>query len=134
MFTRYLIRADATERVQLGYARGLNSRSFLDAAPRTAQDRMLVRIAARGPFMTGLADAWARFFAPAGDLRRRLTLLLAILESTSPGEAAFEPPAGGRVRAIVGVLGAAAGFAVRLLLAFLVIAPRHALLRLRASA
>jgi hypothetical protein len=109
------------------YARGIASRAFLDGPRVTRLDRVLVTFAVRGPFRAGLADAYGRFLAPAGQLRRRLVLLMAVLESTSPGFHAFEPPAAGRVAAFAGVMADAAGFAFRLLLALPVVGGLHVL-------
>jgi hypothetical protein len=47
-------------------------------------DRFLLRFANAGPVCTKLADSYARLFAPASTLRKKLILLLAILESSSP--------------------------------------------------
>ncbi len=48
-------------------------------------DRILLRFATAGPNFTRLADSYARVFAPASTLRKKLILLLAILESTALG-------------------------------------------------
>jgi hypothetical protein len=47
-------------------------------------DRFLLRFATTGSVFTKLADSYARLFAPASIFRRKLILLLAILESSSP--------------------------------------------------
>jgi len=49
-----------------------------------AFDRALVALARRGTFLARLADAHARVFAPGGLLRRKLVLVLALLECSAP--------------------------------------------------
>jgi hypothetical protein len=47
-------------------------------------DDLLVRVAAERPALTKLADSYARIFTPTGLLRKKLVLLLAILETSGP--------------------------------------------------
>ena len=47
-------------------------------------DRTLLRVACYGGPITPMADAYARWFRPTGALRRRLTILCALLESSPP--------------------------------------------------
>jgi hypothetical protein len=49
-----------------------------------AFDRTLLTVARRHPAAARLADAYARVALPAGPLRKKLVLLLAILESCAP--------------------------------------------------
>lgn len=84
------------------YLSGLNSnpyvvQKYLDAHERVIRyhpvsrfDRVLLRFATAGPYFTRLADSYARAFAPASTLRKKLILLLAILESTPLGGRFFE--------------------------------------------
>ena len=51
-------------------------------------DQLLVRFAAMAPSFTRMADSYSRFFAPRSTLRKKLILLVAILE-TSPWGSAF---------------------------------------------
>jgi hypothetical protein len=125
IFTRYLAGIRADDTVIDAYARGLESAAFRDGPAQTRRDAMLLDMARRNSFAAGLADAWARFFAPAGQLRRRLVLLMAILESTTPGFEAFEPPPAGRVRAFAGLALTGFAFLFRLAIATLVIGPMH---------
>lgn len=89
-----------------------------------AFDRWLVRAARGGPRRARWVDGWAVVFARAGLLRRKLVLLLAILETSSRGPELDRPDAGG------GAVGFALGmgargvlFALRLALASLVLFP-----------
>jgi hypothetical protein len=121
-FTAHVAGIEPDELVVLSYARGLASGAFAKGAGTSALDRVLLSLARRGPFAAGLADAWARCFAPASQLRRRLVLLVAILESTPPAFHAFEPATHGRVVAFVALLAAGLGFIARLILAVPVVA------------
>ncbi len=64
---------------------------YLDAHQKVASytasahfDRFLLRFATTGFVFTKLADSYACLLAPASTLRKKLILLLAILESSSP--------------------------------------------------
>ncbi len=76
-FTRYLTGREATPYVIEKY-RQLHAGIALGSADEL--DRKLVEVAARGPWRSQLADAFARRFRPFGPLRRKLALLLAVLE------------------------------------------------------
>ena len=84
-----------------------------------------VAFARRSVFAAGLADAWTRVFRPTSLLRRKLTLLVAVLECRPETAAAFE--AGDRRQSLLAVVALAAprglGFVLRLALATLVIGP-----------
>ena len=54
------------------------------AEPEDAFDRFLTRTAARGPFLARAADTYASRFLKYGSLRKKLVLVLALLEC-SPG-------------------------------------------------
>jgi hypothetical protein len=64
-------------------------------APKDAFDAFLLRFALRHPVCTRLADAYVRVFRPGCALRRKLILLLAILESCSPSYRVIDMPVGG---------------------------------------
>lgn len=82
VFARYLTGADPSPYVLACYARGLAAASA--GAPGDRLDAALLAGARRGPWAARSADAYARFVRPFGPLRRRLVLLLAVLE-TAPG-------------------------------------------------
>ena len=88
IFTAALIGGDATPYVVRQYARGHVS---LPLAPIQGFDATLIAVARAGPALTRMADAYARLFVRRSILRRKLTLLLAILESAAPSEAQFAP-------------------------------------------
>ena len=55
-------------------------------------DRTLLRAACFGGAITPMADAYARCFRPTGALRRRLTILCALVESSPPYHIALGAP------------------------------------------
>jgi hypothetical protein len=95
---RYLAGREPDEYVLESYRRLLPS---AEAAVGVAPvDRLLAATASRGRALARMADVYARFFRPTGPLRRRVTLLLAILEN-APGF--FEPVSGPTIGSPVGV-------------------------------
>jgi hypothetical protein len=73
-------------------------------------DDVLTAVARRGPAFARLADAWAGVLARNGTLRRKLVLLLAILESTGETSSKVDTPDRGTS------LGFVAGLAGRVML------------------
>ncbi|NIM01437.1 MAG: hypothetical protein GTO30_13705 [Acidobacteria bacterium] len=61
----------------------------------TSFQRVLVSSASRSAFRARVADAYARMFDPAGPLRCKLVLMLAILETTPPAHRRLDAPIGG---------------------------------------
>jgi hypothetical protein len=90
-------------------------------------DRWIRSFAAVHPSLTALADAYARIVRPYGDLRRRLTLILALLESHGTTHAVYDGarPAGA-VMTWMALASSAALWALRTVIAFIVLAPMHA--------
>lgn len=80
-FCRYLAGADAPDNVRAKYREAHDLGVVAIEPANTRFDRALVRFARLGTFATRLADVHARFFANGGLLRRKLVLLLALLES-----------------------------------------------------
>jgi len=115
-FTRLLTGSPATPYVVGKYLEAHHVRPTFDVSGRF--ERILVNVAASGPLVARLADAYARLRMPRGALRKKLVLLLAILE-TSPAfhrdiDAPSRPtPVGALVRlalsGLVGLLAAAGG-------------------------
>lgn len=82
VFTRYLAGREPTPYVIEKY----RAAHAVDASYRTdsAFDGRLVAVARLHPLLAWLVDAAARFLAPRGTLRKKLVLLLAILETSPP--------------------------------------------------
>lgn len=98
-------------------------------------DRWLRRIAAVHPLLTSLADAYARLVRPYGDLRRRLTLMLALLESHAATHALYDRARpSSLVVAWVSLGWSAVWWGLRTLVAFIVLAPLHVIASIVAPA
>lgn len=82
VFGRYLLGQEMSPYVRTKYAEGHAALAW-DRGPGFF-DPLLVAIAARHPLAVKPCDAYARFFRPRGLLRKKLVLLLAILEMTPP--------------------------------------------------
>lgn len=104
VFTRHVLGVAPAAAVVDAYVRAHT------ASPRyravTAFDARLVTVARRGPLLARLADAHARLLDPAGLLRRKLVLLLALLETTPPHYRAIDAPLASSLPATVLALGA----------------------------
>jgi hypothetical protein len=82
------------ESVRAAYVRAHEAGSIqrgLSEKP-TRFDDWLVRFARGGPARTSLADSYSVLFARTTPLRRKLVLLLAILESTAPTSRIVDTP------------------------------------------
>ncbi len=79
--------------------------SAADPPGRDDLDRVLLRVAIWGGLLTPMADAYARWFRPAGVLRRRLTILCALIESSPPYHIALGEPRVGSRWATMAALG-----------------------------
>jgi hypothetical protein len=81
VFTRFLIARRPEPYVVAKYAA---AHAAIDLDPADRLERFVLRLARLGTIGTLMADAWARFFAPRSALRKKLVLLLAILETCNP--------------------------------------------------
>jgi len=94
-FTRYLTGRGPTPYVVQKYREAHAASTAFDA---DRFDSRLTAVARWHPVTTLLADAYARFFVPYGTLRKKLILLLAILEISPPFFRELNyPSAGGRL-------------------------------------
>ena len=105
----------------------------LPLQPVTSFDHVLLSLADHGPWALRAADGYARFFAPTSALRRKLTVLVAILESASPSDAAFASSEDSRVSVLVQLLLTGAGFALLLGVGVIVLAPLQLASRFRSD-
>ena len=92
-FSQLILGAEPPERAVDAYVRAMRIRP--DLAPRDDAARRLLLAASRGRFRARMADGYARLFDPHGALRRRLVLMLAILECTPPVHRELDEPVGG---------------------------------------
>jgi hypothetical protein len=130
IFTASLIGGAPSPYVIRQYARGHVS---LPLAPVQGFDAVLMRVARGGPILARLADAYARLFARRAILRRKLTLLLAILESTAPSDERFAPIVAPVPVALARLMLAGLGAAFFAALGVAVLGPLHIVSRLAAG-
>lgn len=127
VFLRYLGAGSADAYVQRKYL-GAHQQGLRFSA-RSRFDRFLVGFACLGPLFTKLADSYARLFAPASALRRKLILLAAILECCAFAQSFFSPRETGHLLGIsLRLLGRGMGFVASLLLGAIVLLPAQLLL------
>src|SRR5262245_39508512 len=81
LFSRYLVGTDAHADVVAAYIRAHELNRVTGAEHWTALDRALVRVSGWGPWSVRLADLYSAVFAKTSVLRRKLVLMVAILES-----------------------------------------------------
>jgi hypothetical protein len=96
-----------------------------------AIDLWLLGVAALGPWGTGVADAYAGLARRSSVLRRKLALLVAILENAPAHHRRFDSASAGRARALAGLAVAGASFALRLVLGVTLFGPVDLAGRLR---
>lgn len=122
VFARALIGRPAGAYAATQYGR---AHEHLPLAPSTAFDRTLVSAAAMTPLLARAADAYARFFARGSLLRRKLTVLTAILESSAGTDAAYAPLAAPVPLALLRLAGTGLAFTLSLLAGIILFAPVH---------
>jgi hypothetical protein len=122
VFTRYLCGLPPTSYVARKYAHAQDRNPAYAAT--ASFDRFLIRFARLHPIATKLADVYSRLFAPASVLRKRLILLLAILESTTFSDAFLER-VDSSSKVVIASQGAWRGFVllIALLLSLLLLLP-----------
>ena len=82
VFSRFLVQEPANQYVEEKYLTAHRALSLLSEATRF--DRILVGVAQTRPLAARVADGYASLFARQSLLRRKLVLLLAILETAPP--------------------------------------------------
>jgi hypothetical protein len=92
VFTRYLTNQTTTEYVAKQYRMALAARGLAKDDDFSAFDRVTLNLASRGLVWTRFADAYCAIFRRHGVLRRRLILLMAIVEHTAPYSDRFDRP------------------------------------------
>jgi hypothetical protein len=125
VFSRYLVGKPAGSYVSEEYRRfhaagGFHPDRF---------DRLLIRVASRGPCFARFADTYASRFARRAILRRKLVLLLALLESAPPSSEYIDASRG--KGAFLRMAAAAALYLAILLAGILLLAPAHWILSRR---
>lgn len=112
LFTRYLCDREPDEYVLANYR---SAHAHLALAPDPGGlDAALLRAARGGPRRLRLADAHARLVHPRSVLRKKLVLLLAILECHAPFAGAISgPPDAARLGSWLGLVARGASAALR---------------------
>lgn len=105
LFTRYLAETEADDLITQSYIAGVVQLDMLDDLEPF--EEACLRLARRGMFLLTITDAYCALFARSGSLRRRLILMLAILEKAPATAGRFrKTPDAGPVRAGFGLIGA----------------------------
>jgi len=125
-YTRYLIGAEPSD-----YVLDCYERSWPAAAARPEEgtaliDGWLLRFSRLGGLPARIADGYARLFRPFSSLRRRLILVLAILENSPPSHLPLNSAVTGSAPAIaLGMLMTLAGSGLCLAAGLLLLGPLH---------
>ncbi len=90
IFVQYLAGRGAPPDVVAGYQRAHEVSAVEPSGRSLALDRALLQLARSGTFGARAADAYAAVFARDGALRRKLVLLVAILESRGDTASALD--------------------------------------------
>ena len=126
VFCTHLIGQPPNDYVRTKYREGNQAHRLEETAAARPFDRRLVRIARKGPWFSKLADTYAAIFYKPAILRKKLILLLAILESTAPTHRLLAAGQSvGQARYYLTLLTKGIGFACTLLVATVVFTPWH---------
>ena len=127
VFTRYLLGCDPDEYVIDQFAAANTSLNQL--SPTNRFDSTLLAFARISPLCARLADSYASLFFRTSTLRKRLVLLLAILETRAPFHHTIDCAPGGNTPLLIGRLSISAAAAVVSLVAgTLLLAPTRLVL------
>jgi len=127
VFTRHLLGRDPDDYVTATYRAALAGMPVLAARGRF--DSALLSFARTHPLCAKIADAYASLFLRAGALRKRLVLLLAVLETRPPFSHAIDQAVGGSMPVLFIRLGARTAAAlVSLLVGILIFTPLRVVL------
>jgi hypothetical protein len=127
VFCRYLLGRDAPPDVVDAYCRAHEGGCAGPGLALTALDRALCGVARGGPRLARIADSYAAVCARGSVLRRKLVLLVAILESRGSTAAALDTAVpGSRLAWLAGAAASAAGWAVAAGAGALVVVPAWA--------
>lgn len=114
----YLTGKPCSDAVVAAYADAHAAGRVMLATADSRVERALLSCAGRGPATAGVADAYASLFARTSNFRRKLILVLALLETTAPDYRDLDQPASRSFAGFVATTTAAvASLSVRLLVA-----------------
>jgi NADH dehydrogenase len=128
VFMRYFIGQAPTSYVLEKYHEAHVASSIFDDISTNPFDTFLLNLATKHTFFTRLVDAYTAIFAKRFVARKKLVLLLAILETCAPSYLRFEAPdAASGVGVVLKLAGRGVAFALTFLLAILLFAPAQLL-------
>ena len=84
IFCRYLIGQAPNDYVSKRYRDAHRSYPFTNSGSSGLSEDLLMKIARTSPWCARIIDIYSRFFQPFSVIRKKLVLLLAILESCAP--------------------------------------------------
>jgi hypothetical protein len=126
IFGRYLVSQRPTDYIRGQYELAVRVRNLANEAELAAFDRRTLGFACRCVFFTRVADAYCAIFHRHGVLRRKLILLLAILEHAPPTASRFDRPKNrGPVGVATNLLLLWVNFVLLLLLGIFLLSPYH---------
>lgn len=92
IFTYYLINQLPNSYVVEKYREAHSRSRIVRELEASRFDILLLRLAARGGFLTKLVDSYTRIVRPASVIRTKWVVLLGILETCAPSHLHFESP------------------------------------------
>ena len=135
VFSRYLLGSVADGQILDTYARAVGTDTAGPCPEPRAFDRFLSRIARLHPVATRAVDVYTRHFSPAAPVRKRLILMLAILESHAASYAMLDRvDSGGRAIVYLRIAGAGVASVFLLVAATVLLTPVRLLLGGRGAA
>jgi hypothetical protein len=124
VFCRYLIGREPSAYIVAKYVSG--HASWPEAVRDDALDRALLACASTAPWMTGVADTYAALARRQAVLRRKLILLLAILENAADTHTACDTPiASGRAATVARIAVSGLAWTGRVLVSVVVFGVVH---------
>ena len=129
VFCRYLFGQEPNEYVKIKY-RAAHQAGSLRNGGECRADAFLVKVAGIGPWSTKIIDAYTRIFRPFSTVRKKLVLLLAILESCAPTDAYLDSVDSGSIPLLfLRFVNRCIIFAMVVLVGVLVVLPAELMLR-----
>lgn len=126
VYSTYLIGAAPDSYILNKYREAHRASHTLRVCNPTVLGQRLIGFSCRSPFFTSLADTYSRFFCPRSLFRKKLILLLAILESSPSSYEYFDKPdPGGIALLLISMFIKGILFATRLMLAMILLLPIH---------
>lgn len=124
VFSQYLVSQWPTRYVSSKYLQAHDGSSISRERPVNLFDKCLLKVAGAHPLATKLVDTYASVFLRRSIVRKKLILLLAILESCAPTYTCFdEPDQGSKAALCLAVLRQGGTFGITLLLSALSLMP-----------